>query len=124
MTQKIQKFYRVSEVVQLLGVSQTTVYRMVTEGRLTLVKVGKRASAVPADSLREFMDKASTSADVPQGAEAAQWNALTDEDRQAAFESLPDMLDGFLKKWGWLHFAKEIERRCREKNTAQSGDKS
>lgn len=46
------------------------------------------------------------------------WHALTDEDRQAAFESLPDMLEGFLKKWGWLCFAKEIERRCREKNAA------
>lgn len=44
------------------------------------------------------------------------WNALTDEDRKAAFESLPDMLEGFMKKWGWLHFAKEIERRCYEKN--------
>ena len=28
------------------------------------------------------------------------------------------MLEGFMKKWGWLHFAKEIERRCREKNDA------
>ncbi|PXW23369.1 hypothetical protein [Paraburkholderia caballeronis] len=47
---------------------------------------------------------------------ATQWAALTDEDRQAAFESLPDMLEGFMKKWGWLNFAKEIERRCRAKN--------
>lgn len=45
------------------------------------------------------------------------WNALTDEDRQRAFASLPDMLDGFLKKWGWLHFAKAIEDICRQKNT-------
>jgi hypothetical protein len=44
------------------------------------------------------------------------WNDLTDEDRQAAFESLPDMLDGFLKLWGWLHFAKAIEHQCKIKN--------
>lgn len=44
------------------------------------------------------------------------WIKLTDDDRREAFESLPDMLEGFLKKWGWLHFAKEIERRCMEKN--------
>ncbi|TDV39577.1 hypothetical protein C7405_101696 [Paraburkholderia caballeronis] len=48
--------------------------------------------------------------------EQAAWVALTDEDRKAAFESLPDMLEGFMKKWGWLNFAKEIERRCMEKN--------
>lgn len=45
-----------------------------------------------------------------------QWTELTDEDRQRAFESLPDMLDGFLKTWGWLHFAKAIEAQCRAKN--------
>ena len=46
-----------------------------------------------------------------------QWVGLTDEDRKAAFESLPDMLDGFLKTWGWLHFSKAIEAKLKEKNT-------
>ena len=45
-----------------------------------------------------------------------EWISLTDEDRQRAFESLPDMLDGFLKTWGWIHFAKAIENICKEKN--------
>jgi len=45
------------------------------------------------------------------------WVGLTDEDRQAAFESMPDMLDGFLKTWGWLHFSKAIEAKLKEKNT-------
>lgn len=45
-----------------------------------------------------------------------QWVELTDEDRQAAFESLPDMLEGFLKKWGWLHFSKALEDKLKEKN--------
>lgn len=47
------------------------------------------------------------------------WHELNDADRQKAFESLPDMLDGFLKTWGWLHFAKAIEAKCRQKNIAQ-----
>ena len=46
------------------------------------------------------------------------WKALTDNDRKAAFESMPDMLEGFLKTWGWLHFAKAIEARCKELNSA------
>ena len=45
------------------------------------------------------------------------WVGLTDEDRQAAFESMPDMLEGFLKTWGWLHFAKALEQIVKEKNT-------
>jgi hypothetical protein len=44
------------------------------------------------------------------------WNALTDDDRDRAFATMPDMLDGFMKLWGWLHFAKAIEDICREKN--------
>ena len=51
---------------------------------------------------------------VPDG-----WVALTDEDRTRAFESLPNMLEGFLKLWGWLDFAKAIEAICREKNATR-----
>jgi hypothetical protein len=50
------------------------------------------------------------------------WVELTDEDRQRAFNSLPDMLDGFLKTWGWLHFAKAIEAECRQKNAEGKAD--
>lgn len=50
--------------------------------------------------------------------EPVAWRPLTDEDRRSALEAMPDWLDGFLKKWGWLNFAKEIERRCMEKNKA------
>ncbi len=52
---------------------------------------------------------------------AAQWIELTDEDRQAVFESLPNALEGFLKLWGWLHFAKAIEAKLREKNSGVHG---
>jgi hypothetical protein len=52
-----------------------------------------------------------------EGAESG-WRELTDEDRDEAFASMPNMLDGFMKLWGWLHFAKAIEAKCREKNAA------
>lgn len=55
--------------------------------------------------------------------EARQWQPLTDEDRTRALQSLPDMLDGFMKTWGWLHFAKAIEAICREKNAQQDTSK-
>jgi excisionase family DNA binding protein len=51
----VQRHYRILEAAELLGISKWTVYRLVKEGRLTLVKVGKRASGIPADSLRNLM---------------------------------------------------------------------
>jgi excisionase family DNA binding protein len=51
----VQRHYRILEAAELLGISKWTVYRLVKEGRLTLVKVGKRASGIPADSLRGLM---------------------------------------------------------------------
>jgi hypothetical protein len=45
------------------------------------------------------------------------WVGLTDEDRQAALESMPDMFEGFLRKWGCLHFSEIIEVKLKEKNT-------
>lgn len=51
----IQRHYRVEEVAELLGISRITVYRMVNQGKLKLVKVGTRASGVPADSLHAWM---------------------------------------------------------------------
>lgn len=47
-----------------------------------------------------------------------EWSPLSDEDRQRIFESLPNMLEGFLKTWGWLQFAKAIEQARKEKNEA------
>jgi len=54
---------------------------------------------------------------------AAQWVGLTDEDRRAVFESLPNALDGFLKLWGWLHFSKAVEAKLREKNSGAQARK-
>jgi hypothetical protein len=54
---------------------------------------------------------------------SAQWVGLTDEERQAVFESLPNALDGFLKLWGWLHFSKAVEAKLREKNAGAQARK-
>jgi excisionase family DNA binding protein len=39
----------------MLGVSKPTIYRLVRAGELTLVKLGRRASAITDDSLCEFI---------------------------------------------------------------------
>ena len=67
------------------------------------------AHGITSDMKQEHVDKTAK--------QRHEWVGLTDEDRQAAFESLPDMLDGFLHKWGWLHFSKAIEAKLKEKNT-------
>lgn len=56
----LQKHYRITEVMELLGVSRWTVYRWGKEGRIKLVKYGKRAMGVPADSLRDLIRAAET----------------------------------------------------------------
>lgn len=45
------------------------------------------------------------------------WSDLTDQDRIEIINSLPDYLEGFLKKWGWLNFSKATEAKIKEKNT-------
>lgn len=49
------KLHRVNAAAKMLDVSRPTIYRLVRAGELTLVKIGKRASAITEDSLREFI---------------------------------------------------------------------
>ncbi|MEB0005180.1 MULTISPECIES: helix-turn-helix transcriptional regulator [unclassified Pseudomonas] len=49
-------FIRVQEAARLLGVSISTIYRLVNEGELQLVKLGKRSSAITRTSLMTFTD--------------------------------------------------------------------
>lgn len=51
----IQKHYRIGEAAELLGLSRSTLYLYVQEGRIKAVKYGKRAMGIPADALRDFM---------------------------------------------------------------------
>ncbi|SOT39824.1 helix-turn-helix transcriptional regulator [Burkholderia cenocepacia] len=49
------KLYRVAEVMQRLSVSRSTVYRLVRDGKLTLVKIGERSSGITSTSLDALM---------------------------------------------------------------------
>jgi len=43
--------YRINVAMAKLGVSRSTIYRLVNEGKLKLVKISARASGITADSL-------------------------------------------------------------------------
>lgn len=48
--------YRINRVCELLGVSRATAYRLVRDKKLQLVKVGKRASGLTADSIEKHLN--------------------------------------------------------------------
>lgn len=50
--------YRINVAMAKLGVSRTTIYRMVSAGQLKLVKISARASGITADSLEAVAGKA------------------------------------------------------------------
>lgn len=49
------KLHRVNAAARMLDVSRPTNYGLVRAGELMLVKIGKRASAIAGDSLRDFI---------------------------------------------------------------------
>ncbi|KVW80009.1 helix-turn-helix transcriptional regulator [Burkholderia cepacia] len=49
------KLYRVAEVSKMLGVCRATVYNLVRDDRLTLVKIGRRASGITAASVEALV---------------------------------------------------------------------
>lgn len=51
------KLYRVAEVSKMLGVFRATVYNLVSDGKLTLVKIGKRSSGITSDSLAALVSR-------------------------------------------------------------------
>lgn len=55
----------------------------------------------------------------PAPAPQREWQSLTDDDIIKAFNSLDRGLNGFLKTWGWLTFAKAIEAAIRAKNSGE-----
>ena len=44
------------------------------------------------------------------------WNSPTLEEVESIVTNMPGGLDGFLSGWGWLQFAREVEKLCKEKN--------
>ena len=45
------------------------------------------------------------------------WNPLTVEELQQVCDTMPGGIESFCKGWGWLQFAQEVEKICREKNS-------
>jgi excisionase family DNA binding protein len=49
--------YRISIAMGKLGVSRATIYRLVGRGELKLVRFGKKASGITAESIQAFIQK-------------------------------------------------------------------
>ncbi|WP_442595591.1 helix-turn-helix transcriptional regulator [Parapusillimonas sp. JC17] len=49
--------YRVRTAQAKLGVSRSTIYRLVNEGELVLVKIGKRSSGITAASVHALIER-------------------------------------------------------------------
>lgn len=49
--------YRINVAEAKLGVSRSTIYRLVKDGRLELVKIGKRSSGITADSINAMIER-------------------------------------------------------------------
>ncbi|PRH24431.1 helix-turn-helix transcriptional regulator [Burkholderia multivorans] len=56
-TLRPDKLYRVADVMQRLGVSRATVYNLVRDGKLELVKIGVRSSGVTGKSLIALIEQ-------------------------------------------------------------------
>lgn len=49
--------YRINVAEAKLGVSRSTIYRLVKDGELELVKIGKRSSGITADSIHAMIER-------------------------------------------------------------------
>lgn len=49
--------YRVNIAMQKLGLSRATIYRMAARGDLKLVKIGRRASGITAESIHALIQR-------------------------------------------------------------------
>ena len=50
-----KKLYRIKAVMDMTGISRTTVYGLVDKGKLKLVKIGERFSGITAESVDAIM---------------------------------------------------------------------
>lgn len=49
--------YRIHTAQAKLGVSRSTIYRLVNEGELVLIKIGKRSSGITAASVHALIER-------------------------------------------------------------------
>jgi excisionase family DNA binding protein len=59
------QLYTIKEVQAMLKVSQATIYRMVYDGRLSHIKIGKLVR-IPAEAIRELIEKGVESTNTPK----------------------------------------------------------
>ncbi|MDR8077808.1 helix-turn-helix domain-containing protein [Burkholderia cenocepacia] len=57
------KLYRIAEVARMLGVCRATVYNLVRDDRLTLVKIGRRASGITAVSVEALVSRSNNTSE-------------------------------------------------------------
>lgn len=60
MSEPITKVYRIPAVMVQLSVSRATIYRMVADGKLKLIKIGARASGITAESIDALLTGANS----------------------------------------------------------------
>jgi excisionase family DNA binding protein len=53
--------YRISIAMEKLGVSRATIYRLIGRGELKIVRFGKKASGVTAESVQAFIQRGGVS---------------------------------------------------------------
>ncbi|WP_321921662.1 helix-turn-helix transcriptional regulator [Burkholderia sp. BCC1998] len=53
--------YRIHIAMEKLGLSRATIYRMAARGDLKLIKLGRRASGITADSIKALIERGSAS---------------------------------------------------------------
>ncbi|MFM0507705.1 helix-turn-helix transcriptional regulator [Paraburkholderia sp. RL17-373-BIF-A] len=56
MNEPTPKLYRIPAVMAQLSVSRATIYRMVADGKLRLVKIGARSSGITAESIEKLLN--------------------------------------------------------------------
>lgn len=49
--------YRANVAEAKLGISRSTIYRLVKKGHLVLIKIGERASGITADSIHALIER-------------------------------------------------------------------
>ncbi len=49
--------YRINVAEAKLGVSRSTIHRLIKDGQLELVKIGKRSSGITADSINAMIER-------------------------------------------------------------------
>jgi excisionase family DNA binding protein len=61
----MEEFLRPTEVARALGVSRSTAYKLIAEGKIPCVRIAGRIRRVPARALEELAEQAMAAKDEP-----------------------------------------------------------